>query len=153
MLGGYAMTIETELLALTDEDGFIKPHTVVDWARANRDSEIHRRLEWNDEKAAEAYRIDQARRLIVVHVRGDEGDRATISLVQDRNSAGGYRHLNRVLENRELRLMALRQALRELRSFERRYRHIQQLARVFEEVGRVEVEAEADAVSEPVAAA
>jgi hypothetical protein len=143
------MTVETELLALTDEDGFIKPHTVVDWARNNRDSEVYRRLEWNDEKAAEAYRIDQARRLIVIHVRSDEGDRATISLVQDRNSAGGYRHLNRVLENRELRLAALRQALRELRSFERRYRHIQQLAGVFAEMERVE----ADAASGDAAAA
>jgi hypothetical protein len=149
MLGGTAVTIEIELLALTDADGFIKPHTVVDWARSNPASEIHRRLEWDDEKAAEAHRIDQARRLIVVHVRSDEGDRATISLVQDRNSAGGYRHLNRVLENRELRLAALRQALRELRSFERRYRHIQQLAGVFEEMERVE----ADAASGDAAAA
>jgi hypothetical protein len=147
------VTIETELLALTDADGFIKPHTVVSWARANPDSEVYRRIEWNDDKAAEAHRIDQARRLIVVYIRSDEGDRATISLVQDRNSAGGYRHLNRVLENRELRLMALQQALRELRSFERRYRHIQQLAGVFAEMDRVEADAEADAVSEPVAAA
>jgi hypothetical protein len=147
------MTVETELLALTDADGFIKPHTIVSWARSNTESEIYKRLEWNDDKAAEAYRIDQARRLIVIYIRSDEGDRATISLVQDRNSAGGYRHLNRVLQNRDLRLAALRQALRELRSFERRYRHIQQLAGVFAEMDRVETEAEADAASEPAAAA
>ena len=134
------MTIETELVALTDSEGFIKPRTVVEWARENKDSEVYKHLEWDDAKAAEAHRIDQARRLIVIHVRSEEGERATISLVQDRNSNGGYRHMGAVMSNAQLRLMALRQALRELRRFEQRYRHLQELGRIFEETARVEAE-------------
>lgn len=131
------MTIESELVALTDEEGFIKPRVVVDWARENPESEIHKHIEWDDAKAAEAHRLDQARRLIVVHVRSEEGERATISLVQDRNPGGGYRHMGAVMSNAELRLMALRQALRELRRFEQRYRHLQELGRVFEAAATV----------------
>jgi hypothetical protein len=143
MLGGNAVTIESELVALTDDEGFIKPRTVVEWARNNPDSEVYKHLEWDDVKAAEAHRIDQARRLIVIHVRSEEGERATISLVQDRNSNGGYRHMGAVMSNAQLRLMALRQALRELRRFEQRYRHLQELGRIFEEAARVEAEATA----------
>ena len=144
------MTIETELVALTDDEGFIKPRTVVEWARNNPDSEVWKHLEWDDAKAAEAHRIDQARRLIVIHVRSEEGERATISLVQDRNSNGGYRHMGAVMSNAQLRLMALRQALRELRRFEQRYRHLQELGRIFEETARVE--AETTSVDTPAAA-
>jgi uncharacterized protein YjiS (DUF1127 family) len=45
-----------------------------------------------------------------------------------------------VMSNAQLRLMALRQALRELHRFEQRYRHLQELGRIFEETARVEAE-------------
>lgn len=132
------MTIESELIALTDADGFIKPRVVVQWAREHPESEVHRQLEWDDAKAAEAHRVNQVRRLIVIHVRREDGDRATISLRQDRTPEGGYRHIDNVMTNRELRQMAVRQALRELRLFERRYRHLQELAAIFEAANHVE---------------
>lgn len=125
------MTIEQELLALTDDEGFIKPRVVVDWARENPSSELHGRFEWDDAKAAEKYRVDQARQLIAVHVRTDDGERATISLVQDRNPDGGYRRIEQVMSNAELRAMALRQAMREFNRWRKRYEHLSELAKVF----------------------
>jgi hypothetical protein len=144
------MSLEDELIALTDGDGFIKPRAVVDWARENPTSEIYKHLEWDDAKAAAAHRLDQARRLIAIHVRQEDGTRGTISLVQDRGPDGGYRHLGPVLSNRELRVMALRQALRELRRLEARYRHLTELSRVFEAANGLT--AEIDAVSGDAAA-
>jgi hypothetical protein len=135
------MTIENELTALMDEDGILNPRRVVEWAAGNPESDLHKQFEWDDQKAAEGYRLHQARRLIAIHVVADDGRRATISLIQDRHSEGGYRPIDRVMSNAELRRMALRQALRELRRFEERYRHIQELARVF--VAASEVEAAA----------
>ena len=132
------MTIESELIALTDTDGFIKPRVVLDWAKDNPTSEVYRQLEWDDAKAAEEHRLSQVRRLIVIHVRQDDGERATISLVQDRTPEGGYRHIAPVMTNRELREMAVRQALRELRMFERRYKHLQELAAIFAAANTVE---------------
>lgn len=129
------MTIENELTALTDEAGLIRPHAVVEWARDNPDSELHKHREfyWSDDaKAAEEHRLTVARTLIRVHVRTEEGERGTISLLQDRRSGGGYRRIEPVMSNTELRAMALRQALRELHAWERRYKHMQELAAVFE---------------------
>ena len=132
------MTIEDELVALTDGDGFIKPHRVVDWARENPKSALHKNFEWDDAKAAEAFRVQQARRLIAIHVLADDGRRSTISLIQDRNGDSGYRHIGPVMQNSELRAMAVRQALRELRRFEERYKWLHELAGVFAERARIE---------------
>ena len=131
------MTIEAELRALTDDHGFIKPRVVVDWARVNRGSETAKHIEWDDTVAADKYRLDQARQLISVYVREDDGSRATISLVQDRNPSGGYRHLGSVLGNSELRAMALRQALRDFERWRIRYQHLRELAAVFEAAAAV----------------
>lgn len=136
------MSIEQELRDLTDEDGFIKPQVVVAWAREHPESETYKHIEWDDSKAAEQYRLDQARRLIVIYVRTEDGDRGVISLRQDRNPQGGYRHLGTVLRNDELRRMAVRQALREFRSWERRYQHLRELAAVFEAANEAERSAE-----------
>lgn len=138
------MTIEQELVSLTDDDGFINPRRVVEWAADNPESELHKQFEWNDQKAAEEYRLHQARRLISIHVVSDDGRRSTISLVQDRHADGGYRHIDRVMSNDELRGMALRQALRELRRWEERYRHLQELSRVFAAASEVETAVTAD---------
>ncbi len=125
------MTIETELNNLFDGEGFLKPRIVVDWAREHPESEIFKKLEWDDTKAADKYRLDQARLLITVYIRTDEGDRATISLVQDRNPEGGYRRIGPVMSNAEMRAMAVRQALREFKRWQQRYQHLAELAEVF----------------------
>lgn len=132
------MSIEQEIVDLTDADGFIKPHRVVAWAKDNPTSELHGKFEWDDARAAESYRLDQARRLIAIHVLSDDGTRATISLVQDRSPDGGYRHLGAVISNSDLRMMALRQAMREFRRWEARYKHLIELARVFDAAKEVE---------------
>jgi hypothetical protein len=126
------MTIESEILALQDGDGFFKPRAILNWARDNPESELHGKIEWDDAKAAEAHRLDQVRRLITIYVRTEDGDRATISLIQDRFPEGGYRQLDAVLSNSELRLMALRQAMRDYKRWETRYRHLVELSKIFE---------------------
>jgi hypothetical protein len=123
--------IEQELLALTDASGFIKPFTVVTWARKNPHSHLHKRFEWNDRLAAEQHRLDQARQLIAVYVRADDGHRATISLVEDRHQAGGYRRIEQVMSSADMRAIALRQALAEFHRWRDRYRYMVELAQIF----------------------
>jgi len=125
------MTVEDELVALRNEDGMINPRTALQWARDNRESQLAGRIEWDDTKAAEEYRLGQVRRLIAVHVRTEDGNRGTISLLSDRRRDGGYREVETVLSNSEMRAIALREALRELRRFEQRYRHLQELSSIF----------------------
>ena len=132
------MTIRDELTALIRDGGSLNPHEVVDWARGNPDSALHRSLEWDDEKAAEHYRVWQARRLIAIHVVSADGERTTISLMPDRFSGTGYRPVDRVMSNADLRAMALQQAVEELRRWEHRYRHLTELAQVFAALDQAE---------------
>jgi hypothetical protein len=132
------MSIEQELVSLTDADGFIKPHRVVEWARKNPESELHKRFEWDNKTAADEYRLYQARRLIAVHVVSSGGQRQTISLIQDRTPDRGYRHIEPVMKNADLREAALRQALDELRRWEAKYQYLQELAEMFEARARIE---------------
>ena len=106
--------VALEIVALTASDGKIYPSVVVAWAQANPDSELHRRFEWDIEKAAHEHWLWQARQLISIHVVDLAGDRTTISLEIDRTRGGGYRDMGAVLSNADLRRMATEQALREL---------------------------------------
>jgi len=122
-----SMTIEQEILDLVDEDGLIHPQDMVDWARAHDDSLLYRQFEWDDTKAAERYRVWQARQLIAIHVVDVGGDRRTISLTLDRANGGGYRVLDEVLGNDALRRAAVSLALEELERWTRRYDYLGEL--------------------------
>jgi len=141
------MTVEDELVALRNEDGMINPRTALQWARDNRESQLAARIEWDDSRAAEEFRLGQVRRLIAIHVRTEDGNRGTISLIADRRRDGGYREVETVLLNSEMRAIALREALRELRRFEQRYRHLQELAGVFAAVSGIEPPADTAAAA------
>jgi hypothetical protein len=144
------MAIVDEILALSDADEMIHPARLIEWARENPDSELHGQFEWDDSKAAHEYRLHQARRLIAVHVIDDSGDRRVISLVTDRSRGGGYRDLQTVLSNAEMRRIALRQALGEFNRIRAKYEHLRELASIHEAIvatdqaiSRSEVAAEA----------
>lgn len=59
--------IQARLMKIEDRDGRLTPESVVRDAR-NPKSPLHGEFEWNDNKASEAYRLLQARRLIRVRV-------------------------------------------------------------------------------------
>lgn len=124
--------IGEELLALRATDGRWYPSVIVNWARQNPASALHRALTWDDAEAAERYRLDQARRLIAIHVVDDIGDRQTISLAIDRGVGGGYRALPEVLASGQMRRLAAREALTELVRWRDRHRHLdRELAPIF----------------------
>lgn len=133
------MTIETELLGLRNDEGLIVPEDAVEWARANPQSDLHHSLEWDDERAAHQYRLWQVRKLIAIYVVSEEGHRATVSLKSDRSRGAGYRLVNDVMRNAEMRQQALNEALAELQRLQERYQYPQELARVFEEAEHVRV--------------
>ena len=113
-----------ELEALATRDGIIHARTVVEWARKNRGSALHRKFEWNVQKAAYQHWLWQARQLIAVHVVTEGGHRQTISLVPDRVAGGGYRRLDVVLDTADLRRSAVEQAFGELERWKDRHSHL-----------------------------
>lgn len=116
--------------------GVLNPEEVVEAARPVS-SVLHNQFCWEDDKAAQNYRIWQARVLIRTTVRYIEinGDRRAarvfVSLSTDREDEGGYRDVIAVLNDKSMRQQMLEDALNELRTFEVKYSHLKELDAVF----------------------
>ena len=129
--------IAEELIALRDDKGMIKPRDVVTWARRHPKSALHAQLEWDNDRAADAYRMQQVRELIAVHVIDAEGHRQMVSLSIDRTSGGGYRQVDDVLKVPSLREIMLNDALVDLQRLQVRYQHVTELIGVWNEAEKV----------------
>ena len=124
--------------------GVVQAKAVLAAAKAEK-SPLHSYFEWDDTEAAKAFRLKQARELIVaVHVtiQTDEARTITVpafvSLASDRlRPGGGFRSIQTVLSDNSLRNELLATALAELSALHRRYRHLTELAAVFTEAEKV----------------
>jgi hypothetical protein len=134
--------IRAALDGLTSRSGILKPERVVQAAR-NRNSPLHACFEWNDSKAASAYRLEQARQLIRTYVivepaAPSQPVRAYVSLRNDRQGGGGYRSLASVVSNEELYRQLLADALLDLKSLQEKYSRLKELKRIFTEIEKLE---------------
>ena len=107
-------------------NGRLMPEHIVEAAR-ERGHILHRHFEWSDEKAAQAFRLDQARSLVrSIHVEdmqtGSGVARAYYS-IRDKDGTS-YRSLDAILQNSDLQSKLLASAERDLLAFESRYRSL-----------------------------
>lgn len=138
-------TISVELQRIAEANGgVLRPEVVVSEARP-ADSPLHRHFQWDDDKAADAYRIHQARQLIRVAVAYSQvgnnqvACRVFVSLTPDREEdGGGYRVLSAVLSDEDMRRQLLADAKKEMRIFKDRYDQLVELADVFKAMERVD---------------
>jgi predicted MarR family transcription regulator len=120
----------------SEHGGILNPADVVREARPP-ESPLHSKFEWNDTKAAEDYRVWQARQLIRVVVEyvgsGDQAvmSKVFVSLTSDRED-GGYRPMVSVLADAGQRARLLADAVKEMESFEAKYKELQELVEVFD---------------------
>ena len=109
-------------------------------------SPLHNYFQWDDSKAAHAYRLWQARELIVsvtVQLKGAKRRaQVFVSLKTDRGD-GGYRRLVEVLQDSEMRAQLLTDALEDLRLFEAKYRRLKELVPIFRAARRLRKKMEA----------
>lgn len=131
--------IKAELLAIqkANRDRMLHASQVVTWARRNRKSALHRQFEWNNTKAANEFRLWQARRLIAINIVTEDGGPQIVSLSFDRTKGGGYRAVSDVLSSRDLSEIMLRDALAELERVRERFQRVKELTNVWTEVKRV----------------
>jgi len=131
-----AAAVAAELSSLYEKHHGLNPQLVVKWAKDHPRSALHSRFEWNNSKAAHAYRLWQARQLIV-EVEVIYPDRKVrqvyVSPVQNRGSTG-YVALVDVLGDRAKRAMFLEQALAELERVAEKYRDLKELAGVWKAI-------------------
>ena len=119
-------------LASLERRGRLDPKRVVTWARAHRSSGLHSCFVWNNTKAAEQYRLWQARELIVsVEAVYEDGQKRQVyvSPMVSRGT-GGYHRLVNVVGEDELRDQFLLEALKELERVCAKYEDLTELSGV-----------------------
>lgn len=122
-------------------NGLLRPEDVVEFAK-DEETALHSRFQWDDDKAAQEYRLWQAREIIRVSVillpNTSEPVRAFVSLKADRSKdAGGYRTIQNVMTDTEMREQLLEQALDDLEYFTRKYQQLKELAPVFDAITNI----------------
>lgn len=124
-----------------NHNGHLLPADVVEFAR-DPSTQLHTQFQWDDSRAAEQWRLQQARNIIRLHVTVIQEDtepvRAYVSLTPDRHTGGGYRATVDVVNDDELRARMVADALKELRTFRRKYEQLKELRPVWEAIDAVE---------------
>ena len=104
--------------------GRLTPPAVVAAARSPK-SALHKHFLWDDAKAAEAYRLDQARAMIGVIRIDDESDEPKRAFLSVKDPDGvSYRTAAEVAGSLDLQLAVLRQAEKDLDAWTKRYRQL-----------------------------
>ena len=138
---------ELAAVAAQHPSGLLVPLDVVEYAR-DPETALHSAFQWDDGKAAESWRLEQARQLIrvTIEVRQVDNEARTlpmyVSIAGDRaKDNGGYRTLASVLTDADLRAQMLETSKMEFVALRNRYRMLQEWAAVFEAIDHVTAEA------------
>lgn len=134
------MTIRDELLAIQKKhpQNMLRVEAVFKWAKANPKSALHKKIEWDKDKAAREYQYWQIRRLIQLNIVSEDGEPEVVSLTIDRaRSGGGYRAIDDVIDNEQLSVVMLKDALQELDRVRIKYARVKELTSVWDAVEQV----------------
>lgn len=101
-------------------------------AARSKVSPLHDKFEWDNTRAAQLYRLEQAAELIrevtFLPADSDEPVRTYVSLSSDRIGKNGYRAMADVLSDADLTKQLLADALAELEQFSTRYDRLKKIA-------------------------
>ena len=113
----------------------ITPEQVLEKARNDENSELHKCFEWNDGIAAEKYRLIQARKIIInlAYVPKEKTDEP-VRCFQITREKSVYMPTKQFLVNSNEYQDLLKRAKVELESFKRRYATLSELETVFEAI-------------------
>lgn len=121
---------ELELIRVKNK-GLLRPHDVVKFARDPKTA-LHKKFTWDNTKAAEEYRLWEARTLIRVAVIVEENTseevRAYVSITDSRGKEGGYYAIAEILDNKALTARMLQDALNDLNLFRDKYNSIRKIS-------------------------
>lgn len=144
-------TVYEELQEIEARNGILKPESVVEYAR-NPTTTLHTQFEWDDAKASEQWRLQQARQIIRVAVtvlpHTETTTRAFVSLKEDRYNGSGYRNIASVLSDEEMRRKLLDEAMEDIKSFRSRYSELKELSAIFSAMEKTEAQLQRQ--SEPI---
>ena len=118
-------------------DGKVTPQEVLEKAR-DENSELHKCFEWNDSVAAEKYRLQQARSIIINLVyEPKRKQEEPVRCFQITNEKSTYQPTKQFLVQENEYQSLLARAKAELESFKRRYANLTELESVFEAIENI----------------
>ena len=148
---GFKYPVDAEIVGrefekIEQEEGEIAPESVVEKAKS-KNSVLHPLFEWDDKKAAEAYRIDRARHviahLLIVEEKPETKETITVRAFVSFNEIrqkGRFINIRDAIESKESRAVLLNTALAELSSFQKKYEKFLELRPVFDSIETVKRE-------------
>lgn len=142
----------TRLEQIERKTGALTPETVVDDAR-RKSSPLHKGFTWDDNEAAEAHRLNEARyllrQIVIVTSVPDKDEepktiRAFMSVSQDDDhdestSAKSYVNVTDALSDPKLREQVLTRAYNELNAWQARYESLEEFAGVRKAIASVKL--------------
>lgn len=115
-------------------EGRITPQEVLEKAR-DKKSELHKCFEWNDSVAAEKYRLQQARAIIVnlVYTPKKEEEQP-VRCFQITTETNTYQPTKQFLVQKDEYQSLLKRAMEELKAFQRKYHTLTELESIFQAI-------------------
>lgn len=138
-----ATRVSQALDAVEADYGELTPPNIVQAAR-DPTSTLHPFFEWDGRKAAQEYRLEQARRLIRAVIYTPEGSEHdtriyvhVIDRVVEKDPRPKYVSFEKALQDPALYVQVLEQAKREARAFREKYAVLKELVKVFVAIDRL----------------
>lgn len=131
-----AQKVADEIASIGDE---ATPQQIVDKARS-KDTELHKCFEWDNKKAAENYRLYQARNVTnhLVFVTQEHKENYEVRVFQKVNKDRGYIQTRVIFQNEDMHGQLLQNAYRELATFTAKYRSLTELEELFEVIDKLQ---------------
>lgn len=117
-------------LADRTEDGCVTPEMLVN-ASKPADAPLHDNFEWDNEKAGHSFRVWQARQMLSTMTLEVDGRQVrefeNLVVRVDDTKTQGYYHIDKILENKNLKEAVVEQVQRELRAMLDKYERYEKI--------------------------
>lgn len=136
--GVDAQTVADEIMSIGEA---VSPQEIVEKAR-DEATELHKCFEWDDEIAAEKYRVYEARQLtrhLVIEEpepQDGEQEKPPVRFFLQTVNGTGYKPTETIYRNRDEYRDLLDTAKAELKAFQRKYSRLKELDGVFEAIDK-----------------
>ena len=119
-------------------DRKVTPEEVLEQARNDINSELHKCFEWDNSVAAEKYRLSQARQVIqFLVIKPEKKDEPQVRVFQITTETNNYQPIRLFLEQPDEYKALLQRAKNELSALKERYKTLSELEAVFIEIDKV----------------
>ena len=110
------------------------PQNIVDYAEEHPDSELHKCFTWDDSKAANEWRKQEARQVVRLLVFADDETKQPTQIRVLQKATDAYEPVKTIVRNNDEYAKLLARAKAELKAFRERYKQINELEKVLDAI-------------------